>query len=107
MLNSQQPSDKSWHEECSKRTQKSSAKIRWVIYNINMTNKKFFITTAIDYTNDVIHIGHSYQKILADCLARYHRLIGDKVYFLTGTDEHGQKVEKSAKEHSIDPTKFV
>ncbi|OGM31878.1 methionine--tRNA ligase [Candidatus Woesebacteria bacterium RIFCSPHIGHO2_01_FULL_44_21] len=69
--------------------------------------KKFFITTAIDYTNDVIHIGHSYQKILADCLARYHRLLGDKVYFLTGTDEHGQKVEKSAKEHGIDPKKFV
>ena len=68
---------------------------------------KFYVTTAIDYTNDVIHIGHAYQKILADVLARYHRLIGDKTYFLTGTDEHGQKVDKSAKEKSIDPKEFV
>lgn len=68
---------------------------------------KFFITTAIDYTNDVVHIGHSYQKILADSLARYRRLLGQKTYFLTGTDEHGQKVEKSAKEHGIDPKQFV
>lgn len=68
---------------------------------------KFYITTAIDYTNDVVHIGHSYQKILADALARYHRLIGDETFFLTGTDEHGQKVEKSAKEQGVDPKKFV
>jgi len=60
-------------------------------------DKKFYITTAIDYTNDTIHIGHIYQKVIADCLARYHRLIGDKVFFLTGTDEHGGKVEESAK----------
>src|SRR4030043_2105659 len=70
-------------------------------------NKKFYITTAIDYTNDVIHIGHSYQKILADALARYHRLVGDETYFLTGTDEHGQKVEKKAKDAGIDPKEFV
>lgn len=72
-----------------------------------MNNKKFYITTAIDYTNDVIHIGHSYQKIIADVLARYHRLIGNETYFLTGTDEHGQKVEKSAKDRGINPKKFV
>src|SRR4030066_24850 len=70
-------------------------------------DKKFYVTTAIDYTNDVIHIGHSYQKILADVFARYHRLIGDKTFFLTGTDEHGQKVEKSAKEKGINPQEFV
>ena len=70
-------------------------------------SKKFYITTAIDYTNDVIHIGHAYQKILADVLARYHRLIGDETRFLTGTDEHGQKVEKSAREKGIDPKYFV
>ena len=70
-------------------------------------NKKFYITTAIDYTNGVIHIGHSYQKILADVLARYHRLIGDKTWFLTGTDEHGQKVQKSAEEKGVEPKKFV
>lgn len=69
--------------------------------------KKFFITTAIDYTNDVIHIGHSYQKILADALARYHRLLGEKVFFLTGTDEHGQKVEEAAKNAGLPPKKFV
>lgn len=68
---------------------------------------KFYITTAIDYTNDVIHIGHSYQKLLADALARYHRLIGDETKFLTGTDEHGQKVEKNAKDKGVDIKKFV
>ena len=59
-------------------------------------NKKFYVTTAIDYTDDVIHVGHIYQKIVADVLARYHRLLGEKVFFLTGTDEHGGKVEKAA-----------
>lgn len=70
-------------------------------------DKKFYITTAIDYTNDVIHIGHAYQKIVADVFARFHRLAGDNTHFLTGTDEHGQKVEKSAKEKGIDPQEFV
>ncbi|MFC1727407.1 methionine--tRNA ligase [Patescibacteria group bacterium] len=70
-------------------------------------NKKFYVTTAIDYTNDVVHIGHSYQKILADVLARYHRLIGHQTHYLTGTDEHGQKVEKSAQKAKIEPKKFV
>jgi len=69
--------------------------------------KKFFITTAIDYTNDVIHVGHAYQKILADCLARYHRLAGDDTKFLTGTDEHGQKVQKSAEKKNIEPKELV
>ena len=72
-----------------------------------MTKKKFYITTAIDYTNDVVHIGHSYQKIFADAIARYHRLLGDETYFLTGTDEHGQKVEKSAVEKGVETKKFV
>lgn len=68
---------------------------------------KFFVTTASDYTNDVIHIGHAYQKLLADALARYHRLVGDKTNFLTGTDENGQKVAKSAAEHHKTPKDFV
>jgi len=68
---------------------------------------KFYVTTAIDYTNDVVHIGHSYQKILADALARYHRLIGDNTHFLTGTDEHGQKVAKGAAEAGVEPKKWV
>jgi len=69
--------------------------------------KKFFVTTAIDYANDVIHIGHSYQKLLADVLARYHRLRGDQTFFLTGSDEHGQKVEKSALRQGKEPQIFV
>lgn len=68
---------------------------------------KFYVTTAIDYTNDVVHIGHSYQKIVADVLARYSRLVGNETYFLTGTDEHGQKVEAAAKEAGVAPKEFV
>jgi len=70
-------------------------------------NKKYYVTTAIDYANDVVHIGHSYQKILADVLARYYRLQNFETYFLTGTDEHGQKVENKAKEKGVEPKKFV
>lgn len=55
----------------------------------------------------MIHIGHAYQKILADCLARYHRILGDDTKFLTGTDEHGQKVQKSAEAKGVPPKEFV
>ncbi|HUV72512.1 MAG TPA: methionine--tRNA ligase [Clostridia bacterium] len=58
--------------------------------------KKFYVTTAIDYINDVIHIGHIYQKVIADVFARYHRIVGNRVFFLTGTDEHGSKAEIAA-----------
>ena len=64
---------------------------------------KFYITTPIYYVNDVPHIGHAYTTIAADTLARYHRLLGNKVFFLTGTDEHGQKVEKAAQERGLMP----
>jgi methionyl-tRNA synthetase len=64
---------------------------------------KFYITTPIYYVNDVPHIGHAYTTIAADTLARYHRLQGDAVFFLTGTDEHGQKVEKAAQERGLTP----
>ncbi len=67
-----------------------------------MTNK-FYITTPIYYVNDIPHIGHAYTTIAADTLARYHRLRGDAVFFLTGTDEHGQKVEKAAVERGLTP----
>jgi len=67
-----------------------------------MTNK-FYITTPIYYVNDVPHIGHAYTTIAADTLARYNRLLGNKVFFLTGTDEHGQKVEKAAQERGLMP----
>ena len=64
---------------------------------------KFYITTPIYYVNDDPHIGHAYTTIVADVLARYHRISGDDVLFLTGTDEHGQKVEQAAREHGVDP----
>ncbi|TMK20277.1 MAG: methionine--tRNA ligase, partial [Actinobacteria bacterium] len=63
----------------------------------------FYITTPIYYVNDVPHIGHAYTTVAADAAARYHRLRGDRTYFLTGTDEHGQKVERAAREHGMDP----
>ncbi len=66
-------------------------------------SKKFYITTPIYYVNDVPHIGHAYTTVAADTLARYHRLKGDSVFFLTGTDEHGQKVEKAAQERGLTP----
>ncbi len=65
--------------------------------------KKFYVTTPIYYVNDVPHIGHAYTTIAADVLARYHRLLGDEVLFMTGSDEHGQKVEQAAKKRGIPP----
>ncbi|MDB6152265.1 MAG: methionyl-tRNA synthetase [Chthoniobacteraceae bacterium] len=67
----------------------------------------FFITTAIDYTNGAPHIGHAYEKVLADVIARYHRLKGESVFYLTGVDQHGQKVQQSAEKQGIEPQKFV
>ncbi len=64
---------------------------------------KFYITTPIYYVNDDPHIGHAYTTIMADVLARYHRTAGDEVLFLTGTDEHGQKVEQAAKARGVSP----
>ncbi len=69
--------------------------------------KIFFVTTAIDYTNSPPHIGHAYEKVLADVIARYHRLKGDKVFFLTGVDQHGQKVQQSAAKAGVAPAEFV
>ena len=69
--------------------------------------KTFFITTAIDYTNSAPHIGHAYEKILADVIARYRRLKGDDVFFLTGVDQHGQKVQQSAEKEGVPPEQFV
>ncbi|OGD86318.1 methionine--tRNA ligase [Candidatus Curtissbacteria bacterium RBG_16_39_7] len=71
--------------------------------------KKFYITTAIDYVNDTIHIGHAFQKIAADVLARFYRIkLGKKnVFFLTGTDEYGQKAQKAAEEAKLPTIRFV
>jgi methionyl-tRNA synthetase len=70
-------------------------------------SKTFFITTAIDYTNSPPHVGHAYEKVLADVIARYHRLKGESVFFLTGVDQHGQKVQQSAAKAGVPPAEFV
>ena len=67
----------------------------------------YFLTTAIDYTNGVPHLGHAYEKVLTDVLARYHRLKGEDVFFLTGVDQHGQKVQQSAEKQGVPPQEFV
>lgn len=68
--------------------------------------EKFYVTTAIDYVNATPHIGHAYEKIAADILARYYRLLGRDVYYLTGVDEHGSKVERSAQQAGMKPEEF-
>lgn len=65
------------------------------------------LTTAIDYTNGSPHIGHAYEKVLTDVLARYQRLCGKPVYFLTGVDQHGQKVEQTAHKEGVTPEQYV
>ncbi len=72
-----------------------------------MSEKTFFITTAIDYTNAPPHIGHAYEKVLADVIARWHRERGRRVFFLTGVDQHGQKVQQSAEKAGLTPTEFA
>ncbi len=63
----------------------------------------FYVTTPIYYVNDVPHIGHAYTTVSADALARWHRLLGDDVFFLTGTDEHGLKIQRSAEANGMTP----
>ncbi len=65
--------------------------------------RRFYVTTPIYYVNDIPHIGHAYTTVAADILARFHRLRGERVFFLTGTDEHGQKVQKAAEEKGLAP----
>jgi len=65
--------------------------------------EKFYVTTPIYYVNDIPHIGHAYTTVAADILARFNRLLGKKVFFLTGTDEHGQKVQKAAQQRGLSP----
>ena len=72
-----------------------------------MEKKKFYITTPIYYPSDKLHIGHTYCTVATDTLARYHRLLGEDVMFLTGTDEHGQKIEDKAREAGVTPKEFV
>lgn len=67
----------------------------------------FYITTAIDYANGAPHLGHAYEKVLADVIARHARMSGRKVHFLTGLDEHGQKVQQTAQKRGISPQELV
>jgi len=68
---------------------------------------KFYVTTPIYYPNDIPHLGHAYTTIAGDVLARWHRLKGSDVFFLTGTDEHGRKIEKTAQDHKQKPKEFL
>jgi methionyl-tRNA synthetase len=96
-----------------KKKEQETRQARRLPYNDSSGNlcpqmpETFFITTAIDYTNSPPHIGHAYEKVLADVIARYHRLKGDNVFFLTGVDQHGQKVQQSAAKAGVPPAEFV
>jgi methionyl-tRNA synthetase len=68
---------------------------------------RFFLTTPIYYVNDAPHVGHAYTTVSADAIARWHRLAGDDVFFMTGTDEHGAKVAESAAEHGMEPKEWA
>lgn len=72
-----------------------------------MSYKKYYITTPIYYPSDKLHIGHSYTTVAADAMARYKRLKGYDVMFLTGTDEHGQKIQRKAQERGVSPKQYV
>ena len=69
--------------------------------------KKYYITTPIYYPSDKLHIGHSYTTVACDALARYKRLQGYDVMFLTGTDEHGQKIQDKAADKGVSPKEYV
>jgi len=70
-------------------------------------SKKYYISTPLYYVNDVPHLGHAYTTMAADAAARYHKMAGEDVFFLTGTDEHGQKLERSARAAGVDPQEYV
>ena len=70
-------------------------------------SQPFYVTTPIYYVNDVPHLGHAYTTIVADALARFHRMRGDATRFLTGTDEHGQKIEETALKRGLTPQQLV
>ncbi len=69
--------------------------------------RRLYITDAIDYANGSPHLGHAYEKVLTDCIARAHRQAGTETFFLLGTDEHGQKVERTARKEGLEPQAYV
>ena len=74
---------------------------------LNKSMEKLYITTPLYYVNDEPHIGHAYTTILADVISRIHKVQGKDVYFLTGSDEHGQKVQEAAEKRGVQPQKHV
>ena len=72
----------------------------------SIMSKRFYITTAIDYVNGQPHLGHAYEKIIADVIARARRSLGQEVFFLTGLDEHGQKVQQAAQAEKKNPQAY-
>src|SRR5687768_6874068 len=74
--------------------------------NCRDMSKRFYITTAIDYVNGQPHLGHAYEKVIADVIARAHVSLGEQVFFLTGLDEHGQKVQQAALAEGKDPQTY-
>ena len=72
-----------------------------------MEKEKFYLTTAIAYTSKTPHVGNTYEIVLSDAIARHNRYIGKDVYFLTGTDEHGQKIQEIAESAGITPQEHV
>ncbi len=72
-----------------------------------MSKERFYVTTPIYYPSDHLHIGHAYTTTVADSLARWHRFAGREVYFVTGSDEHGQKIQRAAEEKGIAPKEYV
>ncbi len=74
--------------------------------SVAQMSKRFYITTAIDYVNGQPHLGHAYEKVIADVIARAHRMLGAEVFFLTGLDEHGQKVQQAAQAEGKQPQEY-
>jgi len=90
---------------CSRATHEIANAVS-VSHSLVQMSKRFYITTAIDYVNGQPHLGHAYEKVITDVIARAHRSFGDEVFFLTGLDEHGQKVQQSAIAEGKDPQTY-
>src|SRR5467141_1915711 len=90
----------------------SNCKFRWIAkshylgHSKKRMSKRFYITTAIDYVNGQPHLGHAYEKLIADVIARTRRSLGQEAFFLTGLDEHGQKVQQAAQAEGKDPQAY-
>ena len=95
------------YNSCQKHIKKNTVSMSTDATSFDDGKSPFYITTPIYYVNDVPHIGHAYTSTACDVIARFMRLSGRDVFFLSGTDEHGQKVEASAAKKGIDPQAFV